>query len=920
MINTQALEFLLVPDSGAARRLRRTLASTSARFGVVVGTWPELLRRAQRSYFIPETPEPTAEFERAMARIKGAFWNESLRTAPEETVSAVRRALADAIAASEPSQGLKHSGELALSARPKRFFSDLCRLADAVSERLPGALDAIRRLLEAPSDDALSWIRVQRISGIPHTTRWQDALIAKLNRDAGPGDGSQQRELATALRACVEGVPRAAPGTALGFLQARLFEQGGASMSVDRTLQWVRVRDFYQEAEIAAGMAQTLLRRDPALKMSEIGLLVPDSFEYSVAIEDAFRLAGLPVSGLPGERWRRDLGGEAVYHFLFCRQTPAPAMAQAVCLSSVLMPWTTKQGAQLAQEVMDGRYSPKLRNGVTREQRRMLGLIAGGDAEPDSLAQSLRDFVSLLRGGDSFQDHLRRARAAADRVLEQLQGARSIDWSELRRAATPAVIARGRSRTFSLEGVTVWNERHQPWRDVRHLLVLGFSQGRYPQHQAPSPLFSEDDVRELREITGLPIDLRADRQARGRQLVRRQLQAVSDSATFLVPHWDPVGNRQAPSESFVFMRRLFASTGPAADVIAHPDSTADRGRIRNLAIASGCAPQPPRKFLCSQLEIGRDLLALHPGRDGAVRPLSPSSLELGLVSPLGWLLRKVGAEPQVWAPESASPRVVGTLAHSVFEELFRPAAPLPLRHEMESRVRAGVDRVSAQIAPFFRGQHWHVERRNISKQLARAAARWRDTLEELRAEVLGSERWLRGEWEGVAVHGKCDLILGIKGKRLLVVDYKWSGSKRRRKRMEVGFDSQLSLYRTMVAGGGVQRLRGGAENGSEALSAALREAKWIGIAYYTMKDHVCLSDQAPKGLAEVRGWQAVDEQVDCNSSAAILERLKQLRAGSIRLNTDADREHFEKKCGIWPYAMDISPLIDLFAIPAERGD
>ena len=920
MSNRQALEFLLVPDSGAARRVRRELANTSARSGVVVGTWPELLRRARQSYIIPESPETPGEFERAMARIEGVFWSKSLRAAPEETVSALRRALTEAISASDPDHGLEHSGAHLLSDRPKRFLYDLCRLADAVSERLPGDLDAIRRLLDARADDALYHTRVQCIPGVPHTTRWQDALIAKLNCDAGFGTDSQQCELATALRGCLEGGPRAESGTALGFLQSHLFERDGASRSVDSTLQWVRVRDFYQEAEIAAGMVQTLLSRDPALKRSEIGLLVPDSFEYSVAIEDAFSLAGLPLSGLPGERWNRDLGGEAVYHFLFCRQTPAPAMAQAVCLSSVLMPWTTQQGAQLAQEVMDGRYFPKLRIGVTPDQRRMLDLIAGSDAEPESVAKSLHEFVSLLRGGDSFQDHFRRARAAAGRVLAQLEGAKSINWSELRRAVAVGVIAKGRGPAFNLEGVTVWNERHVPWRDVRHLLVLGFSQGRYPQQQGTSPLFSEDDVRELREGADLPIDFRADRQARGRQLVRRQLQAVSDSATFLVPHLDPAGNRQAPSESFVFMRRLFAPGGSAPDLIADPDSAADRMRIRNLAIAADRAPQPPRNFLCLHLEIGRDLLALRPGKNGAARPLSPSSLELRLVSPLGWLLRQVGAEPQLWAPESASPSVVGTLAHSVFEELFRPAAPLPSRREMGSLVRASIDSVAAQIAPFFKGPHWHVERRNISKQLARAAKRWRDTLDELRAEVLGSEQWLQGEWEGVTVHGKCDLILGIKGDRLLMVDYKWSGSGSRRKRMEQGFDSQLSLYRAMAAGGGVEAPGGSAENGSKALSAKLRDADWIGIAYYTMKDHVCLSDQAPEGLADVRGWQAVDEQVDRNSSALISERLQQFRAGLVQLNTDEDREMFKQEHGIWPYAMDISPLIDLFAIPAARDD
>ena len=83
------------------------------------------------------------------------------------------------------------------------------------------------------------------------------------------------------------------------------------------------------------------------------------SFEYAVAVEDAFRLGGLALSGLPVERWRRDLGREAVFHFLYCRQKPAPAMAIAVCLSSPLMPWSAESGAELAQTVMDGDYELK---------------------------------------------------------------------------------------------------------------------------------------------------------------------------------------------------------------------------------------------------------------------------------------------------------------------------------------------------------------------------------------------------------------------------------------------------------------------------------------------------------------------------------------------------------------------------------
>jgi|GEM_PF-3696011 len=99
-----------------------------------------------------------------------------------------------------------------------------------------------------------------------------------------------------------------------------------------------------------------MLAENPDLEPSDIGLLIPDSFEYATMLEDAFHLGGITLSGLPVERWRRDLGLDAVFHFLYCRQKPAPAMALAICLSLPLMPWSREEMAVLAQAVMDGDY------------------------------------------------------------------------------------------------------------------------------------------------------------------------------------------------------------------------------------------------------------------------------------------------------------------------------------------------------------------------------------------------------------------------------------------------------------------------------------------------------------------------------------------------------------------------------------
>ena len=273
-----------------------------------------------------------------------------------------------------------------------------------------------------------------------------------------------------------------APGasSSLRVLQSRLFGASAEKATLDYSVQWVGVRDFLQEAEVAAGMVQRLLAADPGLNPAEIGLLLPDEFEYAVAVEDAFRLGGLALSGLPAERWRRDLGREAVFHFLYCRQKPAPAMALAVCLSSPLMPWSREQGAELAQTVMDGDYDLEAFEGADSEARAMLDLLREGDSEPASLSAALGRFGFLLDGGEELAAHVMQARAAIEQLRGMLEAAPEIEWTALRRAVTPKFVTSGEAAEFTREGVTVWRESQEPWRPVRRLIVLGFAQGRYP--------------------------------------------------------------------------------------------------------------------------------------------------------------------------------------------------------------------------------------------------------------------------------------------------------------------------------------------------------------------------------------------------------------------------------------------------------
>ena len=415
-----ALRFLLVPDAGAARRVRRLIAERGARTGVVVGTWPELVEWARRSYLLPEVADDwDPVFAKALGKLKAAFWAESVKVAPVETAAAVGAALEAVLSASEPggdSSQLKLDG---LAERPRRHLADLLRLAEALGGRLPPELEAIRELLAAKREDALHTLRVERVDGVPALTRWQRALIEKLNRDAAvDADPSLLGVLSQVLADAGE----PAPG-ALGVLQSSLYQPGDLKAPLDESVQWLGVRDFLQEAEVAAGMVQRLLAEEPELKAADIGLLLPDDFEYSVAVEDAFRLGGLALSGLPAERWRRDLGREAVFHFLYCRQKPAPAMALAVVLSSPLMPWSREAGAVLAQSVMDGDYELKAPKNASAEARAMLALLREGDTEASTLAAALKAFAGSLGAPEELAGHLVQARSAVEGLCAALAGA-----------------------------------------------------------------------------------------------------------------------------------------------------------------------------------------------------------------------------------------------------------------------------------------------------------------------------------------------------------------------------------------------------------------------------------------------------------------------------------------------------------------
>lgn len=190
-----------------------------------------------------------------------------------------------------------------------------------------------------------------------------------------------------------------------------------------------------------------------------------------------------------------------------------------------------------------------------------------------------------------------------------------------------------------------------------------------------NPLFLGSEIVAIRQVTGLHLRGRAEGLAHGLSLFDRQLQAVSGSATFLMPWRDLSGARLQPSAGLSLVARAVEAVEDAAELVTDLTSTAPE----TWPVAHHhLPPLPAPPDLPEALTFpGLDLLALRREDDGTAKPQSPSRLETLLVSPLAWLLDEIGAGDLSWSAEELDVMAKGNIAHDVFEHVFLKDRPIP---------------------------------------------------------------------------------------------------------------------------------------------------------------------------------------------------------------------------------------------------
>jgi hypothetical protein len=799
-------------------------------------------------------------------------WKDSVANAPVETISAVSMASEDLVLATndlhvpvvDPLQ----------DSRARRHLDALIGLWRRLGDALPEGLGPVRHVLELPHGKFLDSLPVVEGSLDPLAPAAMRALYARLEQEFGT------------VPAPAKGL--AAPvGSRVHALQSGIAAPNITVGKADDSLAFFGLRDPAACEDFAAARARALI--EAGVPARDIAVMAGNNPSQ---IARAFAEQGVPLSGLPGSLPERDIIGETALHLALAKRTPTPAMVLASLALSPLMPWSSQSGRDLAESLIGGDFRGEILSSTPAHRELWKDIRSSGG----SLAQ-LRFLL------DRICEKIKQGQDVRARLpIPPSDG--SPDWEAILRGIqiAPPLSA---DPDRNLEGVSLWSAQDSPWRPCRHLIVTDFTDGLYPTRARGNPMFLESEIAAIRGSVGLQLRGRAEGLAYGLSLFDQQLQAVSQTVTFLTPWRDLSGVRLQPSAGLSLVARAIEGVEDAADLILDLSLLPPADwPITHHHLPP--VPEPPD--LPEALAFpGVDLLALRQKDDGTMKPQSPSRLETLLVSPLAWLLGEVAANDMTWSAEELDVMAKGNIAHDVFEHIFLKDQPIPDPAALTAAVADAYDLALTRHAGFLRSASWEMERSGLEREILQAALRWREYLLALGAKIIGNEIWLAGEAHGINLHGKADAILELPDGALLVVDHKKSGTSARRKRMEAGWDLQAGLYRDMIArpirreGDGMEPLIG----------------RDVGIAYHLMNDGGFLTSGLP--VAEGSPARDMGDAINLAAIAKLAERLAELGAGRVVLNTSLDEEFFKKEAGFTPYALtDGSALVTSFIRQIEE--
>ena len=799
--------------------------------------------------------------EQVIANKPDLIWKESVTNAPVETIPGICMALKDLIFATVDLKipSLRNM----LESRAEKHLHALVELWREMGTALPEEAHPIRHALNLPIGNFTIDLPVIENSLDPLAPAATIALYNRLKQEFGtlPGFNPKRKK-------------RAKPGTGLHSLQAGITAPGMIPGSRDESLKFYGLRDSALCADFAAAQASAFIEKGAS--PSEIAIMTGSDTDRIVR---AFAKQKIPLSGFSDIPPNRDVIGETALHLTRIKLGAAPAMNFASLVLSPLMPWSPEEGRAMAENLVKGDFRCCLSK---PEHRTLWNEIYSAIRDTSQLHSRLDAICKKLHQGDEI---MARIPPSGDEDINPETFMRDI-------------LIEPCSETdfhYEKEAVKLWSAHDNPRQTCKYLIVTDFTDGLYPTQAQANPLFLENEIAVIRESTGLKLQGRAEKLIHGISVFDRQVQAVSQNVTFLIPWRDMSGARLQPSVGLSLVARAIDDIGNGAELIEDISHLPpEKWPVEHHRLST----TPPLPVLPEALLFPKnDLLSLRQAKDGTIRPQTPSRLETLLVSPLAWLLDELEISDMSWKPEELDIRAKGNIAHEVFEKILVPDQPIPNARELTEKIPEIYNAALRRHAPFLHNSSWDMEKNGLEREIRQAVLGWREHLLKLDAKIIANEHRLTGKSQNINLMGIADTILQLPNGELLIVDHKKSGTSGRRKRMQSGWDLQAGLYRDMIA-----HPRRYKNDRMEALNG-----RTVGIAYHLMNDSGLLTS----GIITPEGSSARNMGNDTNTFAMekLNERLAEIKKGRIVLNTTDDRNFFRNQAGFTPYALIDGPAL-----------
>jgi hypothetical protein len=289
--------------------------------------------------------------------------------------------------------------------------------------------------------------------------------------------------------------------------------------------------------------------------------------------------------------------------------------------------------------------------------------------------------------------------------------------------------------------------------------------------------------RELQQLRGLGVELPdtssvLERQARG---WLRPLLAARSCVTLILPS---SGEEVHPAWLTI------------SSLIEHPDivdveSVLTRGVATPGVVAVAHRPLPPRRRWW-QIPAG----AIH----GWEHSASYSSLEQFFHNPYQWALNypaQLKSSALLEVPGDF--QLLGSLAHRVVERLYQQADAISWPVD---RVRQWFDQAIVRIIQeegavlLMSGRRADLEAFRL--RFRRSLAQLHQILQSAGTKLVEPEKSLAGETPLGSLRGSSDLLITLDGGRQAIIDLKWAGNKKYRRRLSEQTHIQLAIYARLV--------------------------------------------------------------------------------------------------------------------------